>query len=63
MLTPLTLAADSEVALGLVEAFDYDLMVLDLILPGLDGLSLCQKFRRQGGANAHFAAYRPGSGG
>ena len=42
------LAADSEVALGLVEAFDYDLMVLDLILPGLDGLSLCQKFRRQG---------------
>jgi PAS domain S-box-containing protein len=42
------LAEDGETALDYVEVFDYDLMVLDVILPGVDGLSLCQKLRQQG---------------
>jgi DNA-binding response OmpR family regulator len=28
--------------------FDYDLMVLDIVLPKLDGISLCQRFRANG---------------
>ncbi|MCU0565798.1 MAG: response regulator [Oculatellaceae cyanobacterium Prado106] len=28
--------------------FDYDLMLLDLMLPKLDGISLCQRFRAEG---------------
>jgi PAS domain S-box-containing protein len=42
------LAEDGEAGLDLADAFDYDLMVLDVILPGLDGLDLCQKLRQQG---------------
>ena len=36
-----------EVGLELVEIYDYDLLVLDVILPGMDGLSLCQQLRDQ----------------
>jgi PAS domain S-box-containing protein len=42
------LAENGEVGLEMVDAFDYDLMLLDVILPGLDGLSLCQQLRQQG---------------
>jgi two-component system, OmpR family, response regulator QseB len=30
------------------QAFDYDLILLDLMLPGLDGISLCKRLRTSG---------------
>lgn len=38
-------AADGESAWQLVELFDYDLVLLDVSLPELDGISLCQRMR------------------
>ena len=37
--------ADGQAALAAVRAQAFDLMVLDLMLPGLDGLSLCRAVR------------------
>ena len=37
--------ADGESAWELVELFDYDLVLLDVLLPCLDGISLCQRMR------------------
>ena len=42
------IATDGEIAKDLVESFDYDLIVLDLMLPKMDGISLCKKLRSQG---------------
>lgn len=42
------LAIDGGTALQMVRTFEYSLIVLDLILPDLDGISLCQTFRREG---------------
>jgi DNA-binding response OmpR family regulator/HPt (histidine-containing phosphotransfer) domain-containing protein len=39
---------DGQSALELAEAFDYDLIVLDVVLPSLDGISLCRKLRAGG---------------
>jgi diguanylate cyclase (GGDEF)-like protein len=41
-------AKDGQVAWELVAAFDYDLILLDVILPKIDGISLCQRLRSQG---------------
>ena len=41
-------AYDGQVGWEFVEAFPYDLIVLDLMLPRLDGMSLCQQLRRLG---------------
>ncbi|MEG4588052.1 response regulator [Microcoleus sp. MOSTC5] len=41
-------AADGETALQLVQAYDYDLIVLDVLIPKLDGISLCRKLRSSG---------------
>ena len=32
----------------LAEGEEYDLIILDLMLPGIDGLEICRKFRRAG---------------
>ena len=37
--------ADGRVALARIEAEPFDLLVLDVMLPGLDGLSLCRAVR------------------
>ncbi|MDA0867400.1 MAG: response regulator transcription factor, partial [Cyanobacteria bacterium] len=42
------IAVDGEAGLQMAEAFGYDLIVLDLILPRLDGLGLCQQLRAKG---------------
>ena len=42
------LASDGEVGWDCIEAFDYDLILLDIMLPKLDGVSLCQRLRRAG---------------
>ena len=40
--------ADGEAGWELIEAFAYDLILLDLILPQLDGIGLCRQLRSQG---------------
>ena len=39
-------ASDGYMAMHLLGANDYDLIVLDLMLPGQDGLTLCRRIRR-----------------
>jgi DNA-binding response OmpR family regulator len=41
-------AADGEEALALHARHDPDLVVLDLMLPGLDGFEVCRELRRRG---------------
>lgn len=38
---------DGEVALGLARQHQPDLCILDVMLPGMDGLSLCRVLRRE----------------
>ena len=42
------LAYDGEMALERARLFEYDAIVLDLMLPKLDGLSVCRTLRREG---------------
>lgn len=42
------LASDGQTAAELVEAFEYDLILSDVMLPKLDGVSLCRQLRSQG---------------
>ena len=42
------IAADGEEGWDFAEACTYDLILLDVMLPKLDGISLCQRLRRQG---------------
>jgi DNA-binding response OmpR family regulator/HPt (histidine-containing phosphotransfer) domain-containing protein len=39
-------AADGQIGWDLAEAFEYDLILLDLMLPKLDGIWLCQRLRQ-----------------
>ncbi|AFY71190.1 two component transcriptional regulator, winged helix family [Thalassoporum mexicanum PCC 7367] len=41
-------AYDGQAGWDLLEAYDYDLVLLDVILPKLDGVGLCQKLRNKG---------------
>lgn len=41
-------AQDGQEAWELVDVFDYDLILLDVMLPKVDGISLCRKLRSQG---------------
>jgi DNA-binding response OmpR family regulator/HPt (histidine-containing phosphotransfer) domain-containing protein len=40
-------ATDGEAGWDLVEAFPYDLVLLDIVLPKLDGITFCRKLRSQ----------------
>lgn len=42
------IAEDGELGWGFVEASPYDLIVLDVMLPKLDGINLCQQMRQKG---------------
>jgi len=42
------LAADGEIGWDLLEAFDYNLILLDVMLPRLNGLTFCQRLRATG---------------
>jgi DNA-binding response OmpR family regulator len=42
------LATDGEAGWELAEAFEYDLILLDLMLPKLDGISFCRQRRAKG---------------
>lgn len=39
---------DGEMGWTYGSTFDYDLIILDIVLPKLDGISLCQRFRTEG---------------
>ncbi|WP_413173540.1 response regulator [Anabaena azotica] len=41
------IARDGEAAWELVEGFQYDLILLDVMLPKLDGISFCRRLREQ----------------
>jgi DNA-binding response OmpR family regulator/HPt (histidine-containing phosphotransfer) domain-containing protein len=42
------IADDGLTGLNFIEAFDYDLLLLDVMLPKLDGISICRHVRSQG---------------
>ena len=42
------IALDGEVGWQQAEAFNYDLILLDIMLPKLDGIKLCQRLRTSG---------------
>lgn len=42
------IAKDGEAGLQMVEAFEYDLFLLDVVLPKLNGINLCQQLRAKG---------------
>ncbi len=42
------IAHDGQSGLDFIEAFDYDLLLLDSMLPKLDGVSICRHVRSQG---------------
>ena len=42
------IAQDGAAALRRVDSTDYDLLVLDLMLPGVDGFDVCQQVRARG---------------
>ncbi|MEM8777468.1 MAG: response regulator transcription factor [Cyanobacteria bacterium P01_G01_bin.49] len=41
-------ASDGQTAWELIDVFDYDLILLDVMLPKIDGISLCQRLRSHG---------------
>ena len=41
------LAEDGRVALDLASSFDFDLILLDILLPQIDGLTVCRRLREQ----------------
>ena len=47
------LAGDGEQGLALAETYDYDVIVLDLMLPGLPGLEVLRRLRTRG-SSAHI---------
>lgn len=42
------IALDGEEAWGFIKLFDYDLIILDITLPKIDGISLCRQMRSDG---------------
>jgi len=42
------LAASGPEAITWAESYDYDLVVLDVVLPGFDGFEVCRRLRRTG---------------
>ncbi|MGL5063562.1 MAG: response regulator, partial [Microcoleus sp.] len=42
------IAVDGEAALQMADAFDYHLVLLDVLLPRLNGIEVCQQLRKQG---------------
>lgn len=41
------LAQDGTTALDLASSFDFDLILLDILLPGVDGFTVCRRLREQ----------------
>ena len=50
------IAADGSDGLAMAQGQAYDLVVLDLMLPGMDGLEICRRLRGDG-AGTHPLRY------
>lgn len=46
-----TVAENGEEALGLLESQEFDLVLLDIMMPGVDGLQVLERVRRERGAS------------
>ena len=44
-------AADGSAAMAALRAYDYDVILLDWMLPGMSGIDLCKQYRAHGGKN------------
>lgn len=51
-------AADGDTALAMIEARAYDLLLLDIMLPGTDGFALCRAARCRGDVPILFVTAR-----
>ncbi len=51
-------APDGNTALHLIETQPFDLLLLDIMLPGTDGFALCRAAREQGDAPVLFVTAR-----
>lgn len=51
--TELDEAGDGQVALGMLARRSYDILLLDLRMPGLDGYAVAEKIRREPGPNCN----------
>ena len=54
----ITLAKDGREALQLFESRDFDLVILDILMPGFDGLDLCRKIRQTSSIPLIFVSSR-----
>ena len=45
------LSADGEEGYVMANAIPYDLIILDIMLPNLDGMSICRRLKSSGKAN------------
>src|SRR5262245_39865605 len=43
-----TTASDGNEALRIAQQRPFDLIILDIVLPGIDGITVCQAIRREG---------------
>ena len=48
------LSADGEDALYQVSINDYDVIILDIMIPVKDGFEVCRELREQGSGNSRF---------
>ena len=55
---PVISAPDGNTALHLIETQPFDLLLLDIMLPGTDGFALCRAAREQGDAPVLFVTAR-----
>ena len=53
-----TVARDGDEALALADAGDFDLVVLDIMLPGVDGFEVCRRLRIKGDVPVLFLSAR-----
>ena len=52
-------ATKGEDALWMAAAVDYDAIILDVMLPGIDGFDTCRRLRADGSVGAGRHAYGP----
>jgi two-component system response regulator RegX3 len=53
-----TVARDGDSALALADATDFDLVILDIMLPGTDGFEVCRRLRAKGDVPVLFLSAR-----
>lgn len=54
-------AAEGETALALLRNNEYDVMLLDIVMPGTDGIALMKKIRNDPGGTGYNSPDRHGN--